>query len=670
MYSLGKHRLFRSCDRLARRPAFFMETLESRRLLSTATATVTATATADSSTTVAPLLATAEFGGFGGVGGGGITNPTPVSTALTPARLAAAYSISLSATSGQQETIAIVDAYNDPNIQADLAAFDKQYGLPAASLTVENQNGQTTSLPQTSASWSLEIALDVEWAHAAAPGANLVLVEANSASTSDLMAAVKTAANQASVVSMSWGGPEFRTEAMYDTAAYFGHPNVTFVAASGDDGGASGAEWPAVSPDVVSVGGTTLALTSTGAISSETAWNASGSRWTGFSGSTGGVSLYESLPSYQAGAVGTSVTRRATPDVASDANPNTGLSVYDSVPGMGQTGWFQIGGTSAGAPVWAGIIAAADQARAAARLAPLSSTQTLTLLYGLAGSSAYSTDFHDITSGANLVAAATKGYDMVTGLGSPVAQQLIVALSSSSSAASSASVSAKTTATTTTTTTTTGTTRQTPHAAALSLALDSSPAATNPVPTPAAIPVSPFVPQAVALVSPSPVLSSAAGSASVVAPALTTPALPLGQALLPSIGSLPSLSHGSTSRSGSAEGPRRGDEPGANRTGNDPVRSVLQPGVPALPLPLPAVMLPRWEDALETYLAESQPEAAASLGSSASEPEPEPERETANHGPDPRWLAGWAVTLWGIWELRSRLPDRTWRRSTRPFRVS
>jgi subtilase family serine protease len=430
-----------------RRPGLLLESLESRRLLS-----------AVSGTTTTPEVATvtADIGFRPGPGGGvpitTITNPTPVSTALTPSQIAAAYSISQSSTTAGGETIAIVDAYNDPNIQVDLATFDSQYKLPAANLTVENQAGQTTNLPRTDAGWSLEIALDVEWAHAAAPGAKIILVEANSASTSDLMTAVQTAARQASVVSMSWGGSEFAGETAYDTAAYFANPNVTFVAASGDDGGAAGAEWPAASPYVVSVGGTTLALTSTGSILSETAWSASGSRFSGYSGSTGGASLYESAPSYQTSALGSSVTKRETPDVSADANPSTGLSVYDSVPGAGQTGWFKVGGTSAGAPLWAGIVAAADQARAAAGKAALSSTQTLSLLYGISTTTASAADFHDITSGSNFVASAKPGYDMVTGLGSPVASNLVAAaatFTSSASAAKSAVTSSTTVATST-----------------------------------------------------------------------------------------------------------------------------------------------------------------------------------------------------------------------------
>src|SRR5262249_13173171 len=160
------------------------------------------------------------------------------------------------------------------------------------------------------------------------------------------------------------------------------------------DGGAAGAEWPAVSPYVVSVGGTTLRLTSSGSISSETAWNASGSWWTGYSGSAGGTSRDEPVPSFQSG--GSGVGRgRSTPDVAADANPSTGVAVYDSVSGLGQTGWFQVGGTSAGAPIWSGILAGIDQALVSAGKPLLNSSSTLSLLYGQlkSGSASYSAAF-------------------------------------------------------------------------------------------------------------------------------------------------------------------------------------------------------------------------------------------------------------------------------------
>ena len=168
--------------------------------------------------------------------------------------------------------------------------FDKQFGLAAANFTkVElTTNGQK---PTTNSDWATETSLDVEWAHAIAPGANILLVEATNSSLSSLLAAVNYARNQAgvSVVSMSWGASEFSGETSYDS--YFttpaGHAPVAFVASSGDNG--AGAIWPAVSSNVLGVGGTTLHVSSSGAYGSETAW----------SGSGGGYSTQESEPSYQ-----------------------------------------------------------------------------------------------------------------------------------------------------------------------------------------------------------------------------------------------------------------------------------------------------------------------------------------------------------------------------------
>jgi len=367
--------------------------------------------------------------------GPSVSNPTPSAAATSPSELISAYGFSTSATAGLGTTIAIVGAYNNPTIQADLAAFSTFYGLAAASLSVVNQYGQTTNLPATDAGWSLETAMDVEWAHAVAPAARIILVEATSSSASDLMTAVQTAARLANVVSMSWGGGEWSGQTAYDTASYFANSNVTFVAASGDDGGASGVSWPASSPYVLSVGGTALYDDGT-----EAAWSASGSYWSGYSGSTGGVSRYESLPSYQATALGTrAASGRVVPDVASVADPSTGLAVYSTASGLGKTGWFTIGGTSAGAPVWAGLVADADQARIAAGKSALSSSQTLSLLYSLYGtsttrSSSYASTFHDVASGGNFAGSATTGYDIVTGLGSPNASAIISAATSYSTA--------------------------------------------------------------------------------------------------------------------------------------------------------------------------------------------------------------------------------------------
>ncbi|MGA2439715.1 MAG: S53 family peptidase [Tepidisphaeraceae bacterium] len=348
----------------------------------------------------------------------------------TPAQIRTAYgfsSVKLSngaAGTGAGQTIAIVDAYSDPNISSDLKAFDSQYGLSAASLKVVSQTGSATSLPTANAGWDLEISLDVEWAHAIAPGANILLVEANSSGLGDLLTAVNYARKAAgvSVVSMSWGSSEFSSETQYD--GYFttpsGHQGVTFVSASGDQGSWYGPEWPASSPNVLSVGGTTLNLAnSSGTWGSETGW----------SGSTGGISSYEREPSYQT--ISQTTGARTTPDVAYDANPSTGFAVYDSVAYAGGKGWWDVGGTSAGAPQWAALVAIADQGRAVKGLGSLNGTsQTLPMLYSLYNSKQYSQAFHDETVGASSwYFSAGPGYDAVTGLGSPkaayVIQQLI-----------------------------------------------------------------------------------------------------------------------------------------------------------------------------------------------------------------------------------------------------
>ncbi len=312
---------------------------------------------------------------------------------------------------GSGQTIAIVDAYNQPNIAADLQTFDSTYGLSAPpSFRVVNQNGGS-ALPTANTSWGMEISLDVEWAHAMAPGANILLVEANSSSYSDLMAGLNYARNQpgVSVVSTSWGGGEWSSEAAYDS--YFttpaGHQGITFVASSGDAGSAGAPEYPSVSPNVLSVGGTQLTTDASGNYLGEVAW----------SGSGGGVSAYESQPSYQQGVVTQSGTQRAVPDVAYNASSNSPYAVYDTSYG----GWIEVYGTSAGAPQWAALVAIADQGRELAGQGTLDgASQTLPALYRLPQS-----DFHDITSGSNGGYSAGTGYDLVTGRGSPIANLVV-----------------------------------------------------------------------------------------------------------------------------------------------------------------------------------------------------------------------------------------------------
>jgi hypothetical protein len=336
---------------------------------------------------------------------------------------------------GAGQTIAIIDAFHDPNITSDLHTFDAQFGLADPVMTVVNQRGGTTP-PSNNAGWSSEIALDVEWAHAIAPAASILLVEADSDSTDDLMVAVNYARKQpgVSVVSMSWGGDEtFGTgsgsqlamDADFTTPA--GHQGVTFVAAAGDS--AHSVLWPATSPHVLSVGGTTLSLDGTGNIITETGW----------SGGSRGYSAVETEPSYQQAVQ--SSGKRAVSDVGYAGNPNMGFAVYDSVAGDGAVGWQTIAGTSAGAPQWAALIAIINQGLATQGKGSLDGpSQTLPQLYSLytakgsSGESLYTTYFNDITSGGassqfgGSTGGAKQGYDLVTGLGSPKAAAIAAKL--------------------------------------------------------------------------------------------------------------------------------------------------------------------------------------------------------------------------------------------------
>jgi len=371
-----------------------------------------------------PLLADRPPDGYARppihVGKGGAAATTP--TGLSPAQLRHAYGVDLLANQGAGQTIAIVDAYDDPNIASDLNTFDSYYGLPACTTS----NGCFQKIyasgrqPRSNSGWALEIALDVEWSHAMAPAAKIILVEAASNSFTNLLSAVDVAVqNGATVVSMSWGGGESSGEGSYDT--HFAVNGVTFTASSGDSG--NGVEYPAASPDVVGVGGTTLTL-SGGNYGSETAW----------SGSGGGLSAYENEPLYQATyAIPNDPSgKRGVPDIAFDADPNTGVAVYDSVKYNGQSGWFQVGGTSLGSPCWAGLIAIANSLRVAAGKGTLTSAGNAAYVYAAAAAASYAANFYDVASGTNgncgTLCTASSGYDYVTGLGSPQANNLLPAL--------------------------------------------------------------------------------------------------------------------------------------------------------------------------------------------------------------------------------------------------
>jgi hypothetical protein len=314
---------------------------------------------------------------------------------------------------GAGQTIAIVTAYDAPNVAKDLAVFDQAFGLPAApSFRKVNQSGGT-KLPAVDAGWALEAALDVQWAHAVAPAASLLLVEASTNSLTNLMSAVGWAAAQpgVSVVSGSFGIPEYGRQKDHDARCRL--TKAVCVFASGDTG--NPAAYPATSPWALGVGGTTLQLDASGRVTGETGW----------SGSGGGVSAYTPRPAWQSSVP--AAVRRAAPDVSYAGDPATGFAVYSSTPYLGQSGWFQMGGTSVGAPQWAGILAAANSLRRAAGKPVLSAvtasgaTPVHTALYGarLRGTGALA----DVVSGSNgtcgLLCTAGTGYDTVTGLGSP-----------------------------------------------------------------------------------------------------------------------------------------------------------------------------------------------------------------------------------------------------------
>ncbi|HEU5115018.1 MAG TPA: S53 family peptidase [Candidatus Paceibacterota bacterium] len=336
-------------------------------------------------------------------------------TGLSPDRIKAAYHLPKSGGNG---TIAIVTAFDGKTIESDLAGFNQKFGLPECT----TQNGcltihSMTKNLKTSSGWALETALDTEWAHAIAPDAKILVVEAASDSGPNLLKAVDYARAQPGVVavSMSWGGDEFKDETKSDS--HFSGPGISFFAASGDDG--YGASWPASSPSVISVGGTSLTFKSDGSLDSEKAW----------SGSGGGVSAYEKEPGFQVSySIAKAKGKRAIPDVSFDADPHSGYSVYhlaasntgshartatSTLPGKG---WYVVGGTSAGAPQWAAIRALLGSAT--------STVPLITRLYEDKASANHSNYFRDIVSGSNGACTyycdARKHYDYVTGLGSPL----------------------------------------------------------------------------------------------------------------------------------------------------------------------------------------------------------------------------------------------------------
>jgi fibronectin type 3 domain-containing protein len=327
-------------------------------------------------------------------GGLPLAGSSPAASALGPGQFHSAYN--LPTTAPNTQTIGIVDAYDDPNVANDLTTFDNYYGLAAPpSFRKVNQSGGTTSYPAANSGWALEISLDVEMAHAICQNCNILLVEATSNSLANLGAAENEAVKLgATVISNSWGASEYSSETS-DETSYFKHAGVAITASAGDGG--YGVEFPAASQYVTAVGGTTLTVNANGSYGGETVWSGTGS----------GCSTYEPKPQWQ---TDTGCSHRTVNDVAADADPNTGAAVYDTVTYDGQSGWFQVGGTSLASPLIAAVYALAGN--------PSGVTY---------GSSPYSatSQLHDVTSGSDgscggsYLCTARVGYDGPTGLGTP-----------------------------------------------------------------------------------------------------------------------------------------------------------------------------------------------------------------------------------------------------------
>ncbi|WP_405871425.1 peptidase S8 [Streptomyces sp. NBC_00005] len=329
-------------------------------------------------------------------------------TGYGPSDIQSAYGLtSAAASNGSGQTVAIVDAYDDPNAAADLATYRSYYGLSACTTAngcfkKVSQTGSTTSLPTADSGWAGEISLDLDMVSATCPQCNILLVEAKSASDANLGTAVNEAVKLgAKFVSNSYGGSESSSDTTYDSS-YYNHPGVAITASAGDEG--YGAEYPAASKYVTAVGGTKLSTSSNSRGWTESVWNTSSTEGTG-----SGCSSYDAKPSWQ---TDTSCTKRMIADVSAVADPATGVSVYDSYGDDG-TGWNTYGGTSASSPLIASVYALAGT--------PGSSDYPAQYPYNAAGTSA----LNDVTSGSNgscttsYFCTAKSGYDGPTGWGTP-----------------------------------------------------------------------------------------------------------------------------------------------------------------------------------------------------------------------------------------------------------
>jgi hypothetical protein len=405
--------------------------------------------------------------------GAGSTTTTPqaaaaTSVTYTPAQIRAAYGLPPVPTSltgltalqaaqlGAGQTVYVVDAFHDTYAFNELAAFSSQFGLPACTkktlattaalplaapsttqpgcefyqVASTSSGTVAATFPRYDAQWATEIALDVQWVHAIAPLARIVLVEASDASMAAMNGAIQLANRMGpGVMSMSFGAPEGSYVSSLD--ALFKTPGMSYFAATGDNGTA--VNWPAASPNVVAVGGTSLRYSGTGS-RTETAWSLAG----------GGISAYVALPSYQNATLlrTTGITRRSVADVSMNADPTTGHYVAiipnQSTCTFCQVSWVTTGGTSLSTPLWAGLTAVANALRAQAGKGPIGAAHA-TLYQAMANTTTYTSAFLDVVQGANgscSTCAAKAGYDGPTGLGTPNGLAMLSLLTNSAGATS------------------------------------------------------------------------------------------------------------------------------------------------------------------------------------------------------------------------------------------
>ena len=333
-------------------------------------------------------------------------NPALTPSGYGPSSLQSAYNLP-SATAGSGQRVYIIDAYDDPNAESDLAVYRSQYGLPACTTANGcfqklNQNGLTSPMPSPNSGWAGEISLDVDMVSAICPNCGITLIESTN-NGSSLYTAVKEAATLGGkFVSMSWGGGESSTESSVDSA-YFKSAGVVYTASTGDSAYSGGVEYPAASPLVVAVGGTSLTSAANSRGWTESVWKTNSSE-----GAGSGCSSYETKPAWQSVISSTVCSRRADADVSAVADPATGVAVYQT---YGGGGWSVYGGTSAAAPLIASVYALAGT--------PGSTDKPSSWPYANTGS------LNDVTTGNNgtcspsLLCTAAPGWDGPTGLGTP-----------------------------------------------------------------------------------------------------------------------------------------------------------------------------------------------------------------------------------------------------------